>query len=78
MNEIVDRQTRQLVVGLVRELQRYMMNHCTGTTDSSQFQSSMLDDLEKEAEASEIVIEKTLRKVIDFASSSFQLDISED
>ena len=53
------------------------MDHVSGTTDQSHLQSSELEDLEAEAESASAPIEETLRKVLDFASKTYNLELSE-
>ena len=78
MNLILDSQMRNLVAGLIRELQHYMLDHASGTTDQSHRQSSALEELEAEAELVRVPIKRTLASVVSFARDNFDLDLSED
>ena len=55
-----------------------MLGHASGTTDQSHCQSAALDELELQADSQSVPIEKTLKKVIDFARNEFRLELSED
>lgn len=61
---------------MVRELQQYMLCHHSGTTDSSMVHSNALEAIENEVVAQTVPLDASLHKLINFARTSLDLELS--
>ena len=55
-----------------------MLSHTSGTTDQSTAHSSLLESIETDVCADRLGLDAALTKVVHFASTNFNLDLSED
>lgn len=70
-------QTKELVLGMLRELQQYMLCHHSGTTDSSTMHSATLDSIEHDVVNGQVSVEEALKSVVHFARNNLDLELSD-
>jgi len=75
--EMVSRQQKGVVLGLIQELQQYMMSINSGRTDCSMYNSDTLESIETLVMSDKMQLHDAIKKVCAFAKLKLDMNLSE-